>query len=224
MTPLVFISYSDKDKRRAGAYKDELESNHYLCFLAHEDIEATEDWHEEIWNNLRKAEAFIGLVTKHSNCSAFCQQEIGAALAWKKPSLLVFCDTHRRVPGFAARFQAVKPAKLLSSLNGLPSFRRLRVEAWIHATRGVGSFKEANVIYQRFRHEWSTMTDDEKLRWILASANNRQVYDEGYIVGPFYHKKLSEMKPLLTKQWLFENDKNGVLHDIDSNPVGKHKA
>ncbi|MFZ0638176.1 MAG: TIR domain-containing protein [Candidatus Acidiferrales bacterium] len=219
--PLVFISYSSEDANRASDVRDELQSNHYRSFLAHDDIEAAEDWHEQIWNNLQRAKGFVGLVTADFNHSAFCQQEIGAALALNKPSILLFCDAHRKVPGFAGRFQAVKRAKLLASLNELPKFRPLRVEAWIRASREARAFQEANDIYKRFHDEWGTMTDDEKLRWILAGASNTQIRNEGYLVGPFYKNAYREMKSLFTNQWLFENDKDGFLHDIDSNPFAR---
>jgi len=217
---MVFISYSNADGLGAGDLKDELEANDYPCFLAHDDIEATDDWHEEIWKELNDCHAFIGLVTEAFNFSAFCQQEIGAALALAKPSVLVFGGSRKvSVPGFTARFQAIKKSKLLKALNELPKFRQLRAESWIQVTKGVDSFKKANAAYSHFYREWETMNDDEKLRWILAAASNRQVYDEGYIVGPFYKKMHRAMRPLLTHAWLYKNDEKGVLHDIESNPV-----
>jgi hypothetical protein len=139
-----------------------------------------------------------------------------------KPSVLVFAGA-RKVPGFAARFQAVKRSKLLTTLNELPKFRQLRAEAWIHGTKKADSFARANAAYIHFRDEWEAMAEDERLRWLLAAAGNRQVYDEGYHVGPFFKRVRQDLKSRLTNQWLFENDKEGVLHDFDSNPVGLKK-
>ncbi|MBK7405244.1 MAG: hypothetical protein IPJ41_11580 [Phycisphaerales bacterium] len=68
------------------------------------------------------------------------------------------------------------------------------------------------------------MKDDEKLRWLLAAASSGQVRRERYLAGPFYEEAPWELKPLLTDQWLFENDKEGELHDRDENPVGKPPA
>lgn len=216
---MVFISYSNVDAHAAAALRGTLESNYYPCFLAHDDIEATSDWHEEIWKTLHSSHAFVGLVTDDFNSSAFCQQEIGAALALGLPSLLVFAGT-RKLAGFAARFQAVKEPKLIETLNTLPKFRQLRAEAWIHATKEANTYADANTVYNHFYKEWETMTEDEHLRWILTAAGNSQVYEEGYKVGPFYKQMLLEMKPQLTDQWLFENDKQSVLHSFDLNPVG----
>jgi hypothetical protein len=219
---LVFISYSHKNARAAGALKEQLEESHYSCFLAHDDVPGADDWHEEIWKTLHTSYAFVGLVTDEFNSSAFCQQEIGAALALGKPSLLILVGA-QKTPGFAARFQAIKPDKLLRSLNGSPKFRQLRAEAWIGATRKADSFANANAVYSQFREEWQTMTEDEKLRWLLAAAGNGQVLREGYHVGPFYQRVFKELKPQLTNQWLFDNDKEGRLHDFESNPIGLKK-
>ena len=65
------------------------------------------------------------------------------------------------------------------------------------------------------------MSEDEKLRWLLAAAGNSQVSDEGFKAGRFFQNAKKELKKLLTDQWLFENDKESDLHDLDSNPVGK---
>lgn len=219
---MVFISYSHKDSHAASNLRDKLESSYYPCFLAHADVPGTEDWHDEIWKTLHKSHAFIGLVTDDFNTSAFCQQEIGAALALGKPSLLVFAGA-RKVPGFAARFQTVKPPKLLATLNELPKFRQLRAEAWIHATKVADSFVGANAVYNHFREEWETMVEDEQLRWLLAAAGNRQVHDEGYHVGPFFRRVRHDLKSRLTDQWLFENDKESLLHVFDLNPVSWKK-
>jgi len=216
---MIFISYSNEDAHAAGALKVKLESSYYPCFLAHEDIVATSDWHEEIWKTLHSSKAFVGLVTEDFNSSAFCQQEIGAALALGLPSLLVFAGS-RKLAGFAKRFQAVNPQKLMETLNKLPKFRQLRAEAWIHATKIVNTYADANIVFNHFFSEWGAMTEDEHLRWILAAAGNSQVYDEGFQVGPFYKMMRRLMESHFTDQWLFDNDKTGKLHDFDSNPVG----
>jgi TIR domain len=113
---MIFISYSNKNGKLAGELKTELEDAHYSRFLAHDDIQGGSDWHQEIWTALRRADAFVGLVTEEFNTSAFCQQELGAALALDKPRLLVRLGVPDP-PGFANRFQGVKRGKLLTALG-----------------------------------------------------------------------------------------------------------
>lgn len=218
---MIFISHSTKNEDVAKEIRDELEKKHYKCFLSGDDLEADDDWHDEIWKALKGSHAFLGVVTKEFYESAFCQQELGAALALpNKPRLLILHDA-TKPPGFAARFQACKRSKLLDTLDTKPRYRTVRVEAWITAAASVTSYKNANDAHDRFSGEWDSMSEDEKLRWLLAAAGNSQVTGEGFKAGPFFQKAKKELKKLLTDQWLFENDKESDLHDLDSNPVGK---
>jgi hypothetical protein len=238
---MIFISYSSKNGRLAREVKSELESAYYTCFLAHDDIEVSSDWHEEIWKALHACNTFLGLVTDEFNASAFCQQEVGAALALEKARLLVRLGVPDP-PGFAGRFQGVKRKDLVHTLDTLDMFQALRIESWISAVTSVQNYNHSNDLYRRFRSEWNNMSDDEKLRWLVAAAGNNQVagsllrrrkdgplYEptgstaEPKFSAPFFREVFAELKPLLTDQWLFENDKKGVLHDPEENPMGKPK-
>jgi hypothetical protein len=229
---MVFISYSSKDGELAAEIKTELEKAYYSCFLAHDDIAAALDWHKEIWKNLRECRAFVGLVTSEFNESAFCQQEVGAALALEKPRLLVKLGVPSP-PGFAQRFQSVSRRSLLETLDSDSSFRMLRVASWIEGVVAAGSFGAANALYNRFHAEWNGMSDELKLHWLLAAAGNgevagglrptrkRRLYKtttatiEARKSAPFFRRAFAELEPLLTDEWLVEHDVNGVLHDLD---------
>lgn len=215
---MIFISHSTKNEDVAKQLRDELEKKHYKCFLSGDDLEADDDWHDEIWKALTGCHAFLGVVTKEFFDSAFCQQELGAALAFGKPRLLILHDA-TKPPGFAARFQACKRSKLLDTLDTKARYRTVRVEAWITAAESVNSYKDANSAHDRFSGEWDDMSEDEKLRWLLAAAGNSQIKDESFKAGPFFKRAKKELKSLLTDQWLFENDKESRLHDYESNPI-----
>jgi TIR domain len=229
--PVIFISHSSKDASLAGEIQTELRDAHYRSFLAHADIGAASDWHSEIWQCLRDCHAFIGLVTDDFNESAYCQQEVGAAFALDKPRLLVKLGPPNP-PGFSGRFQGVKRQNLVEALNSGKPFRMLRVQAWVDATTSAGDFHAANAVVSFFRAEWDTMTDDERLRWLLVASANAQVSNgvrpsasarlfkprkssyEARVSAPFFRQKYEEVKYLLTDEWLAENDTNGVLHEL----------
>lgn len=217
---MIFLSYSSQNSALAGEIKAALEQADYSCFLAHDDIDGGEDWYEEIWASLRTCSAFVGLVTEEFNNSAFCQQEVGAAFALDKPRLLVKLGGHTP-PGFAGRFQAVKRPHLCATLDTKPSFRAVRVETWIAAVGDASSFAAANGLHKRFSGEWSTMSDDEKLRWLLKAVRNNQVYEDGWHAGPFFKRVRRELEPLLTNRWLWDHDKEGLLHSREDNPLRK---
>lgn len=206
--------------------------------LAHDDIEATKDWHEEIWKALRACDAFVGLVTEEFNDSAWCQQEVGAALALNKPRLLVRLGP-KDPPGFAGRFQGAKRAGLLKAIDKLDAFQALRVETWIRAVAAAPNWIGAEAVHDRFHGLWASMPEDKKLRWLLAAAGNGEAAGqfrqppnkllrepvkkelEARESAPFFREAFAELKSLLTHQWLFDHDKSGVLHDPDDNPISK---
>ncbi len=61
---MIFISYSNKNGELAAEVKGDLEDGHYSCFLAHDDIAVSTDWHEEIWKALRACDAFVGFPSR----------------------------------------------------------------------------------------------------------------------------------------------------------------
>lgn len=216
---MIFISYSHRDDKAAGKLNRELEAAYYSTFLAHDDVVPATDWHVEIWAALKGCHAFVGLLTENFNESAFCQQEVGAALALDKPHVLVVDGAKHRPPGFAARFQTVKRDELLETLNESPTFREARVDAWIEANKKADSYEEANLIHRRFWQEWEDMKTRERLHWLVAAASNSQVRDEGFTAGPFFKQALQQLKPRLTGDWLAENDPDedvrGMLRQLD---------
>jgi hypothetical protein len=215
---MIFLSHGSKDRDVAKRIKKELENEYYRCFLSGDDIDADEDWHQRIWRELRDCDALLGLVTPHFNASGFCQQELGAALAFDKPRLLVL-ERAPKPPGFAARFQACKRTRLLQTLNTSARFRAVRVAAWIESAKAVDTYRKANAAHDRFADEWDGMHEGEKLQWLLNAAGNSQIVGEEYKSGPFFRKAKKELRRAMTDQWLLENDTQGLLHDRDANPL-----
>jgi hypothetical protein len=80
----VFISYSHKDKKIAGEIKEILEKFDLSCFLAHEDIEPSSSWIENMNQNLKECEIFIPILTTYFNESIFANQEVGGAFFMNK--------------------------------------------------------------------------------------------------------------------------------------------
>lgn len=217
---MLFISHSSADRVLAGEIKKMLDDAYYSAFLAHEDIQGGNDWHDDIWSSLTTCTAFVGVVTAKFNSSAYCQQEVGAALALNKPRVLVKTDASDP-PGFQSRFQAVRRVRLVELLDTKPMFRTARVQAWIEGAPKVLSYAAANSLHDRFSSEWEHMGDDERFKWLLAAAANSQVTTEGYRAGPFFRQQRKKLRPKMSDQWLFDNDKGGVLHTPEDNPVAK---
>lgn len=102
----LFLSYSDKDKFLAGNIKENLSKFNIGVFLAHEDIPPTQEFQEEIIQNLKECDAFLPLLTKNFLNSEWTSQEIGIAYAFQKPMILLKTDVDPY--GFIAKYQALK--------------------------------------------------------------------------------------------------------------------
>ena len=91
----VFLSYSSHDKELAGQVKKELESRGLEAFLAHEDIEPTQEWEGVILENLKACDVFIPLLSENFKESEWTDQETGVAVSEEK---LIIPEEFRYIP------------------------------------------------------------------------------------------------------------------------------
>lgn len=89
----LFISHSAKHKAFISQVADELLVVGIHGFVAHETMQVTKPWQEQIEAALRSMDAFVAFVHPEFQESAWCHQETGWALG-------------RRVPHFAVRLGA----------------------------------------------------------------------------------------------------------------------
>ena len=75
----VFISYSMKDKEIASKIKKILTRFRIVCFIAHDDIEVSEEWRRRILKELNDADIFIPILSDNFKNSDWCSQEAGIA-------------------------------------------------------------------------------------------------------------------------------------------------
>lgn len=73
----VFLSYSHNDKALAGKLSAFLEERGIDVFLAHEDIEISEEWRREIFSHLESCDVLLALLTPDFEGSAWANQEVG---------------------------------------------------------------------------------------------------------------------------------------------------
>jgi len=105
----VFVSYAHADK--AVAYPELLRMRSLgLRVWYDEGIEPGREWPDAIANALRKATAFVVLITPAAVASGDVRNEIGLALSWRKPFFAVHLAPTELPPGLElqmGRVQAV---------------------------------------------------------------------------------------------------------------------
>lgn len=76
----AFLSYSTIDKTLGARIKSILERFDIKSFLAHDDIEISEEWRARILSELNKADIFVAVLSNNFKDSEWCSQEAGIAL------------------------------------------------------------------------------------------------------------------------------------------------
>lgn len=107
MTVTAFLSYSTVDRRAAAVLKQHLERAQIEVFMAHEDIQVSEEWRLRLLKELRSNDIFICLLSQNYLNSAWCMQESGVA-AFRRGLVVVPLRLDQTLPpGFLSSFQAI---------------------------------------------------------------------------------------------------------------------
>jgi TIR domain len=105
MNPILgFLSYSHRDRQLAGRIRYVLGTYGIAAFLAHEDIQPSQEWQDEISHRLHACEVFFPLLTDSFKGSDWTDQETGIAVALNK--IIVPLKATLDPYGFIARYQA----------------------------------------------------------------------------------------------------------------------
>ena len=103
---LVFLSHRASHRRQVAELREQLERQGLSCFVAHEDITASNVWQDEILNALNTMDVFIGFVTEDFHTGGWPDQEVGYAYHRHVPRLFVKLEGCDPV-GMVAREQAL---------------------------------------------------------------------------------------------------------------------
>jgi len=100
----IFLSYHSSDKVLAGQIKLRLYHYGLDVFLAHEDIQPTEEWQTRILSELKRTDVFLPLLTDNFITSKWTAQECGVAVA--KGIFIVSLKVSIDPFGFLSKYQA----------------------------------------------------------------------------------------------------------------------
>ena len=104
----AFLSYSTHDRHSAAILKQHLERAQISVFMAHDDIEVSEEWRIRLLKELRSSNIFICLLSQNYQNSIWCMQESGIA-AYRKGLVVVPLTLDETMPpGFLSSFQTIR--------------------------------------------------------------------------------------------------------------------
>lgn len=104
----VFLSYHHEDKGLAGKIRNLLVKKGVDVFLAHEDIEVSDEWRAEILKHLQTCNALVALLTPNFEKSIWANQEVGFVRGrGHKVIPLIVKETDIRRFGFLEALQGI---------------------------------------------------------------------------------------------------------------------
>jgi hypothetical protein len=149
----IFLSHVAAHKVEVSGLKWSLGAFGLSAFVAHEDIEPTLDWRDEIDLALRSMHAMVALLTPDFHQSHWTDQEIGAAFARGLPVVPVRLGSDPY--GFLGKYQALpgdlgKPDELAAGLVGIlekkPIVGDLVREALVQSLESANTFAIAKLV------------------------------------------------------------------------------
>ncbi len=177
----VFLSYHHNARKFAGRVKSCLTGLGMDVFLAHEDLEPSTEWQEEILKNLRKCDVFIPLLTKSFHSSNWTDQETGIAFASEK--FILPLKVSPNPYGFIGKLQALKVRteleqtcrKIVQVLVSRPILRGRARDGAIDVFLRSKSFEESAGLATALL-KLGPFSDSQLNRIVEGGAKNSQIY------------------------------------------------
>ena len=180
----LFLSHVSKHKTSVGKLGVELAIYGVSPFLAHDDIEPSLEWRDEIEVALRSMDALAALVTPEFHSSFWTDQEVGWAFGRGVLALPVMLGATPY--GFLGKFQGIpggdleRPGDLAALIvKALLGNRQTHDEmrrALIAAFADVVSYEQAKLVSKQLV-KLTEFTDEEKVRIWQAYDDNGQIRD-----------------------------------------------
>jgi len=195
--PLLFLSYSVKDRKVAAEGKQNLSSAGFAVFLAHEDIMPTDEWLRRIEAELKRCNVFVAILSENFRNSDWTDQEAGYALSRCRGSRnrclilsLVVAPMSLRPHGFLKDFQALRldpmrvdesckqVAEIVEEKLKLTDFRKNRLISKFALSGSFRVGKENLKALSKLRP--FSLEQTKRIAWAILSNNQIHLPPENY--------------------------------------------
>lgn len=213
-----FISYSHSDRKYGAQAKEVLGDVGIGDFLAHEDLEVSDEWRERIIEELRTCDLFIPLLSQNFLSSKWAPQEAGFIII-SRPEVVIapLSIDGTTSPGFLSHVQSrpipkdgitrkflVEPLARRFPRKILPGLIRI---AW-----AADSFRSAEAAMRPLVPFFKEFTRQEAQALAEASEKNSQIWSAGLCRSEYLPQLIraqgAKIKPrtLRALQYQVEND------------------
>jgi hypothetical protein len=188
----LFISHRDSIKKSANLIKGKLQFYGVSSFVAHEDIEPSEDWIKEIEKALFSMDALLALLSDGFSSSVWTNQEVGVAYGIGKFVLSVRLGEDPQ--GFVGKFQALRPKtkeesdiakQVVAHLLTHEKTKQKMQYAYFYALSKTSTYAESETWAELLQN--ITSVSEEAISILIESYNNNsQAYDCHVLNGGRY--------------------------------------
>lgn len=201
----AFISYQTADREVAGKIKDLLSTVGISAFLAHEDINVSEEWRLKILEEIGKADLFICLLSRNYLASPWCVQESGIA-AFKNEMTIIPLSLDGTIPiGFISHVQSTKiDPPTVSIKNLLPGLIKydfqMGIDMIIKSIKASRSFRGAEANFELVLPYLGKMNNEQMKALLETAASNNQVHHAGACAHDYIPPLLESHGHLLNQE------------------------
>jgi hypothetical protein len=201
----AFISYQSADKVIAGKVKNLLAGVGISTFMAHEDINVSEEWRLKILEEIGKADLFVSLWSANYNNSWWCIQESGIA-SYRKEMTAIPLSLDGSIPqGFAGNIQSTKidpdNIYLQDLLPGIiKADLSLGINLIFKSIAGSRSFRGAEINFQQLLPYVSSLSPKQGKELLEIAIKNDQVHHASLCASEYLPPIMAEHGHLLSQE------------------------
>jgi TIR domain len=124
----IFVSYSTKDLEHVELLKAQLLNTPLQLFIAEHSVAAGESLSGKIQNAIATCDLFVVIWSKNAKDSDWVSQELGQAIAGRKPVLPLVLDQEHAPAGFVSDLKYIPMYKNVS--DALVEARQIALDAY----------------------------------------------------------------------------------------------
>jgi len=180
----AFISYAHVDREHGRQARNVLREVGIDAFLAHEDLETSEEWKNRILDELRRCDLFVPLLSKNFLASLWAPQEVGFIVSRPEVVVAPLSIDGTSPSGFVAHLQAGRVSKdgVTRELLVEPIARRFPRKIFpglIRIAGEAGSFRSAESRMRPLVPLFPLFTKEEAQALAEAVVTNGQIWSAG---------------------------------------------
>lgn len=179
----AFISYSTNDREVAGAVKECLEALGVAVFMAHNDINVSQLWREEILTELGRMHVFVPLLSAEFRRSDWASQEVGFAIGRNDVAIIPASIDGTNPFGFLANLQGRRlpnPPTPEFFRDALATrFPREIIGMMIERLGESSGWRIAEANFRPLLPYLDRLTREEAQRIATVSTRNGEIWDAG---------------------------------------------